>query len=499
MTLVTKNSQNKLPPDKRSLESLMKSYKLRHKANPHKYYIPNGKCEEFAKMIGNGKVFVSFFSAGNGVGKTCLGCNIIAHILFGNSGNKYFDLPLFNKWPFHKRGRIISDPTTITQTLVPELKKWLPAGRYKTSKSGKNYEYNWQTDTGFKFDLMTLEQEAKEFESATLSFVWFDEPPSYAIFKATVARMRRGGIMFITATPLMGSAWMYDHLIINKGDKKGQRDYIYADISDNCKEHGVRGILEHKDIEKIINEYTEDEKQARIHGKFAHLTGIVFKMFDRKIHIIKPFKINPRDFITVEALDPHPRNPDAVMFVAVDRKGNKFVVDELYDNFKTFELAERIHKIEDRHRVELRIADPAAFVKNQHDDNPEEETLAAKLMNKYDLEFVPASKNRVGANRAIKDALDYEMAGEEMIISPEIYIFDTCVRTIWELEHLQWDDWRGKAAERKSPLEKPMDKDDHMIENLGRILLLDPQFIPMPAKVQRSIGVRTNKDFDCFD
>lgn len=31
---------------------------LRKKKNPHKYYIPNGKAEEFIKMVGDNKTFV---------------------------------------------------------------------------------------------------------------------------------------------------------------------------------------------------------------------------------------------------------------------------------------------------------------------------------------------------------------------------------------------------------------------------------------------------------
>lgn len=484
----------------RTLESLEKSFKLRRQARPYRYYTPNGKCEEFAKMVGENKTFVSFFSAANGVGKTALGCNIIAHILFGNFGNKYFNHTLFNKWPYHKRGRIISDPTTITQTLIPELKKWLPPGRYRTSKSGKNYEYNWQTDTGFKFDVMTLEQEAKEFESATLSFVWFDEPPSYAIFKATVARMRRGGIIFITATPLMGSAWMYDHLIAYKKKKgsKNQRDFLFADISSNCIEHGVRGILHHKDIQKIINEYTEDEKQARIHGKFAHLVGLVFKNFNPKIHVIKPFQINDRDYMAVEALDTHPRNPDAALWVVKDRQNTIFVVDELYDSYKTKELARRIHSKAEKYRVELRLLEPAAFVEDKHRENPHDETLAMELANKYGLQYQKATKARTRANKRIEDALDYDQVGNDIIRAPELYIFDTCHRLIQELEHLIWDDWRGRAAERKSPMEKPVDKDDHMIENLGRILVQELPFCPMIPVSSRSPGIREEKDFDIY-
>jgi len=200
-------------------------------------------------MVGEDKTFISLFSAANGVGKTCLGANILAHILWGQSGNKWFgnegfkwefnrgevhqegirkaiDLPLYNNWPYPKRGRIVSDPTTVKETIEPELKKWFPKGRYKTNKKGKNYSYFWQTDTGHVFELMTYDQSLTEFESATLGWCYFDEPPPLAIFKATVARMRRGGIIFIGATPLTGSAWMYDNLVIasNRINKEFKMD-----------------------------------------------------------------------------------------------------------------------------------------------------------------------------------------------------------------------------------------------------------------------------------
>lgn len=447
-------------------------------------------------MVGGNRTFVSLFSAANGVGKSACGANIVAHILFGNSGNKYFNHPLFDKFPYSKKGRIIADPATVKETIVPELEKWLPLDRYQARKASKDYACKWETDTGFSFDIMTYDQDIKEFESSTLGFAWFDEPPPLSIFKATVARMRRGGIIFITATPLTGSAWMYDHILCYTGDK-GQRDFIEADVESNCIEHGIRGILRHEDIQKMIAEYDESDLQARVHGKFQHLIGLVFKQFSRKIHVIKPFTLNPRDFCSIEMIDPHPRNPDAVMWLAINRKGTKFVTDELYMKGKTSELAERIKKIEEKHRIILRVGDPSMFVANQHDDRPEEETLAMKLQNKYDLEYEPASKNRVAANRAISDALDYVQEAGEMILSPDVFVFNTCPRTIYEFEHWQWDDWRGKTAERKAPMEKPMDKDDHMMENLGRGLLLDPVFIPMQPKKERSLGIKQN--FDIYD
>lgn len=452
------------------------------------------------------------------MGKTAAGANILAHIFWGQSGNPWFaeqefdwkyeehgylqkghrkavKMPLFQEFPYPKRGRVISDPTTVTQTIVPELKKWFPPDRYQTKKAGKNYEYNWRTDTGFKFELMTYEQDRKEFESATLGYAWFDEPPPLAIFKATVARMRAGGIIFITATPLMGSAWMYDHILAYKGTKKDQRDYIQTDVEINCSQHGIRGRLTHRNIERMISEYDEEDKQARIYGKFHHLVGLIFKRFNKKIHVIRPFAITKKDYVVEEALDPHPRNPDAVLWVATDKDGTKFVIDELYKSLRTGDLATRIKAKADNYRIVARIADPSAFDEDQH--HPET-TLASKL-DDLGLEYEKATKSRRRANRRIKDALDYEVRGKEIIVAPELYVLETCKRTIYEFEHHQWDEWRGKAAERKDPKEKPEDKDDHMIENLGRILVRETVFESLPRQKPSQPSIKTATDLDPYE
>ena len=169
----------------------------------------------------------------------------------------------------------------------------------------------------------------------------------------------------------------------------------------------------------------------------------------------------------------------------------------MYGNFKTSELATRIKKVTLDYRLETRIADPVAFVEDQHQDNPEEQTLAGRLW-ELGLEYEKATKDRRASDRRIKDALDYELKGEELILPPEIYIFDTCQRTIFELEHLIWDDWRGKAAERKSPMEKPVDKDDHMIENLGRLLVREPKFFQMPRQQIYGRTIKVEKKLDPY-
>ncbi len=464
----------------------------------YRYYEPNGKCEEYIKAVGSGDYFVVLFSAANGVGKTAATANIVANIAYKIENEYFKGLPLFEKWPYPKKGRIATDPANVSN-VIAALKEWMPAGKYSTNKKSKPYESYWKTKTGFDFDIMTYEQNPKEFEGPTLGFVWFDEPPPEAIFKACVARLRKGGIIFISATPLTGSAWLYDHIIAGDTDdselaelKSKKRINIEACVEDACIEHGVRGHLEHRHIEQMIAEYSEDEKQARVYGKFQHLVGLVFKQFSRNIHVIKPFAINFKDFAVYHALDTHPRNEDAGLWVAVDRQGTKFVIDELYIKVQgDEELATAIKQKNSQYRVVRKLIEPAAFIEDQHTQR----SLASKLADNG-LVYMEASKMREASDRRIEDALKYEQKMDYMVRAPEIYIFESCRRTIFEFEHYRWDDYTGVNADKHNKKEKKVDKDDHEIECLGRILIQEPKFISPPVRNTSHSDTPRNDPYD---
>jgi len=458
--LISQFSENE---ESRRLAREAKAFRIQNEKL--RYYEPNGKCEEFINMVKSGKVFICLFSAANGIGKTAVGVNLLAHLIY-KPQNPWFQEGVFDDWKFPKKARIVSDPTTVSRTLIPELVKWLPLKQYEASNGTKHFLSQWKVPaTGWDFDIMTYDQDPKEFESATLGYVWFDEPPPLSIFKATVARMRLGGIIVITATPLTGSAWMYDEIVCKP--EKGLREYVHADIEANCKEHGVRGQLEHGNIQAMIANYTEDERQARIHGRFQHLTGLIFKKFNRDVHVITPFR-DWSHLAAIEALDPHPRNPDAILWVGKDVKGRYYVLDEFYGKTKLNELAQIIHTKAAKFRVVKRLADPTIFIKDQHTD-----TSLADRLEELGLEYDSGSKEREYAIRTIEDMLDYERKDAEFIKAPMLYVCSNCERTIWEFQHWQWDDWRGRTMERKDPRESPVDKDDHMLENLGRTLIED--------------------------
>lgn len=468
-----------------------------------RFYEPSVKAEHFVNEVckrhPDGEYnFMTLFSAANGIGKTATSANLVANILWPND-NPYFQQELLHNWPFPKVGRIASDPTNIEKNIIPQLKFWFPdesLGHYKTRKNNKTYESEWITNTGWKFDIMSYDQDPKEYEGVTLGWAWLDEPPPEAVLKAIISRMRLGGIIFISATPLAGSAYLYDTfatgntkvMIVGPNGEQIVYErpvsYVEADVWSACRDiPGTRGHLAKSDILKMIAEYDEDEMQARMYGKFQHLIGLVFKQWNRRVHAIKPFIVNHEDYEVWQMLDPHPRNPDAVLWCAVDKYGRKFVIDELYENVNSVEeLAYKIKKKDSQYRVTKRLIDPSAYVVNQHDSDGK--SLADRLAD-YGLQYEAGSKLRTAANRRIGDALAFQEVAGVMVKPPELYVFDTCERTIFEIEHWRWDEWSGRSADKKNRKETPIDKDDHMIEDLGRFLIQEPIFHPyVPESMQ---------------
>ena len=457
----------------------MQEEEKRKTFNPARDYIPNGKAAEFIAMVGADKHLVNMFIAANGVGKSASGANILTNIVFGPQSD-WFQHPLFQKWPYLKRARIISDPTTIKEKIIPEIQKWfptnesakLPIANFEMGKEGKNYVCKITTNTGWVIDLMSTEQDAKEFESADIGFVWIDEPMPKDKFNATLARGRMGIIIVWTFTPLTFSAWIKNWMDEHPDDM----DHVEAEAEDNCKIHGVRGILEHTNIKRMMDAMPEDEREARVFGKFGHLIGRVHKLFRRKIHVIRPFPLDPKSYTTYMALDPHPRTPDHVLYISVNSKGTKYITGEIVHQGSVKELFERMKAFETtmNYRIEGRIIDPSAYNDDQHRKDP---SVGSQFFD-LGMHFVKGSKDLMAGIKRTDDALNYEMKDGLMIRPPELLYFSTCPVTIKQTEEYVWQEWKGTAKDEKKANPRPKDINDHQVENKHRILLSEPVFVP---------------------
>ena len=315
----------------------------RQKDEKLRFFVPNGRQSEFIGLVGEGKHFIYILSAGNGIGKTALAINILGNIFwpginFGcaekgsldkRPAGSWFQGTLFDSWPYPKRARIVTEAKNNDETgaIDQEIKHWWPKGRYRGIKGGKQYVSLYEIDNGWVMDKMSYEQEPKEFESSTLGLAIFDEPPPKPIFDATVARMRMGGIIIIPMTPIAESAqaqrdvsWIYEDLVDSK-DK--DTVILYGDSEDACKQHGVRGHLEHEHLERMWSKFSKDQLLARKSGRPMHFSNSIFGgSFDRQVHVIPDDTLPPPGSQFGMTTDPADGKPYALAWWWVDPRGH---------------------------------------------------------------------------------------------------------------------------------------------------------------------------------
>jgi len=168
--------------------------------------------------------------------------------------------------------------------------------------------------------------------------------------------------------------------------------------------------------------------------------------------------------------------PDHVLYMAIDRKGTKYVVGELLGEGNIKMLHERMSALESamHYRIEGRIIDPSAYNDDQH---REEKSVGSQL---FDLgeSYIKGSKDLMAGIKRTNDALAYEVKQGKFLRQPELYIFDTCQVTIKQLDQYVWQEWKGSTKDEKKLSGRPIDKDDHNVENLHRLLLFEPAFVP---------------------
>jgi len=426
-------------------ESILRELVRRQRESKCEFFVPNGVQEQFIQKVGNGKYFVNLLICANGVGKDCVTQNILANIIWGPQNEWFRGLPIFERWPFpEKHIRVVTESQLVTESgpVDKEIATWWPKGRYTSHRGGKQYITHYKTDTGFLIDKMTYEQEPEEFEGVNLGMVVFSEPPPEDIYNRCVSRLRRGGMILIVMTPLTSAAWIQDRLLEHK-----DATVVTGDIEANCKEHGIRGNLNHVDIERMISQWTQEEIEARVHGRFAHLSNVILgNSFERRFHII-PDDVEPSPGSQwFHIVDPARGKPWAMGWGWVDPRG-QLTFDreyplELWTNCRETSLAIRdyadlIRVMDGNNPMETRIID-RHFANARNDYGT---TLKQDLAEKFGLEFRDSYSCEEEVETGIQKVKDLLSFNRRMPIDslnfPRLRVKERCRNIIRSLE--RWD------------------------------------------------------------
>jgi hypothetical protein len=285
-------------------------------------------------------------------------------------------------------------------------------------------------------------------ESSNWDFIHVDEPCPQKMFKAHARGLiDTGGSFWFTLTPL-AEFWINDLFFPQETDKP--RNDIWAvdgSIYDNPH-------LSAEDIESYASLLSDDEKDCRLYGIPMHLTGLIYKEFAHDRHVRQEPPIGWKDWLTPPdnwtiyvQIDVHPRTPHAVLFLAVSPFGHHYYYNDLFVHCTIPDLVKKIRELLQGRIPTWFSVDPLAFV-----EYPKEEIFSS-MADEFAAHGMPvekAPKNPAFGILEVKKQL--KLLGQ-IQFSPE------CRRTLWEIRRWCWDEDKNK----------PMDVDDHMMENLYRM------------------------------
>lgn len=304
-------------------------------------------------------------------------------------------------------------------------------------------------------------------ESTDFDRVGVDEPIIEDMWKA-VARglVDRDGQADFTLTSLR-ERWIYDrfHNEDDSTEFRPGRFAVRATMKDNP-------YLSDASIARFMENLTSDEIACRIEGLPLELSGLVYKEFDRSTHILKvlppgweDWSHPPLDWTTYVAIDVHEQTEQAVLFVCVPPVGKPIIYNEIWKHCVTDELVEEIKLQLTGRSLGFVKADPRAWL-----EDPTFRVSMAQRFASLGLPIDPASKAKdfgiKNMRSLFKKRVPNLITGVD---EPALYVVPTVKRFLREISRYNFDKEN-----------KPVDKDDHMMENMYRIFINYPNLVYIP-------------------
>jgi len=169
-----------------------------------------------------------------------------------------------------------------------------------------------------KIGFRNCEQGRERFQGVSLDYVWFDEEPPEEIYDECLLRLLdRGGVHWVTMTPLKGRSWVYDRIYLRQG-RQIDLACFWMSWDDNP-------YLSAEEKQFLIATLPPEILESRQHGHFVAAEGLVFHNFNTD-NIIEPTLLEQPDAYYI-GIDPGYRNPTAAVWV-VGVGENLYVVSD---------------------------------------------------------------------------------------------------------------------------------------------------------------------------
>ena len=295
---------------------------------------------------------------------------------------------------------------------------------------------------GHVIEFKAFNQGREQFQGRAVDSIHCDEQCHHdfkAILEEMQARlMGKNGYLSWGMTPIVPQLELEERI----EDLPDTDETFQLDLNGNRVSQG--GYIPDRRIDQMIAEWPEETQATRIRGGFASFYGAVFKTYNRKVHVISPFRI-PKEWRRYRAFDFGFTNPFVCLWLAKDKDENWYVYREYYQA-KTG-IQEHIAMVKLLSRGE-KYVDSYADPENAGDRNE---------MKKAGIKTKAAKKNIARGIELVQSKLKVKEDGR-----PSLFIHKTCRNTCREIPAYHYP----KGTNTKNPKDIPVQKNDHTVDTV---------------------------------
>lgn len=249
--------------------------------------------------------------------------------------------------------------------------------------------------------------------------------------------------------------------------------------------------IKKEEIDHAKQELTEDTFAQEYMADFRKFTGLVYKEFQREVHVIEPFDI-PDGWSIYRGMDFGSTNPTVCLWIAVDSDENWFIISEHYETGQTIDYhAGRINANSFSKSPVSTYGDPSG----------------AQWISEFSqrgIYITPANKE-VGTNFNSWVRFGIEKVAEALKVipghavsygkesnkrdNPKLFIFSTCGNTIREFETYRWKEKSVTQAQDLNEPDVPEKANDHAMDALRYFAVSykkeEPMYVPPPNDISQ--------------
>lgn len=375
--------------------------------------------------------------------------------------------------PFFCRIMAPDFAVTMDQVVHVKLRELVPKDALSGNRWDRAYDKKQRVlrfKNGSWFQFTSYEQEVDKLGGVTLHRVHYDEePPLEHRRESRIRLVRLGGQEIACFTPTEGLSWSYDEWYVpwEKGDADPDQLYLVRMSMDD------NPTLSEADKEWVLEGVPDEYKEARRHGLFVALHGLIYAEFDRRRHVIPEWAapLNSESMSVVVGIDPGHRYAVGVVWAAVHPDGTLTVFDEIKAaGLNVEDTAHEIHK-----RNAMWGVTPFMYVIDPSARNRVHQTGRSDQMEYADhgILTIPGQADRKAGFTRVK----WFLSGEP----PRLAVTSNCTELIGEFARYRWKDPPKSQEETR---DVPVKRDDHLLDALRGVVMSRP-YAPREMQKER--------------